>query len=680
MGMWVSRISITQIPKQIETEKKQDYWKQEPVSIKKTFLINPFSDQTVYGLEIGVKNDFTMTFFLGDDDNDDKRQVFTKGFSFLQHLESKFPGLAADLKIIPNVDVDIPETSLLYELILPSNLTTFNIIRNIAQLHKQKRVGDVTFYFLWQRNDAISRFAGIYDGLFREYYKFKILVRVDPFKEFMSTPSKLDVVIKGMLDHLTFDIKNVESKRARFERRSRGLYYSIFDSSVMASNPDKVFTGRFYCKFYHEISEEARFKFISPSMIDFSFPDNFPIPRANTLQMFNYHYPKASIHDRDYIYLGHIINQGVLVQNPVLVPINHFGRSAFIGGNQGTGKTRLLGQITREFYEKAPQVGILYLNVGKANQEHLYSHDKVIKYGDPEFRVPYFVKGEYLSRSIQQTASYLTAALGLREPVDKVIKGVMHSFIKHHGTLPLSLNTLFRGLKKWYRHHPYDPKFQTRILTAIGNRVLPLLSDPFLNTSMKLLSSGVPRWFQEWRSGKKVFLDFSMCDEYTKLLLSSAIFQMICTLTPDVEGNVLQHLIVIDEAHAILEKYSSQDVNSDLFIAKTQLEKIFNSLIREFRSKGLGIILSDVTPSNLFTAATERPSIKILFCLNETSIGRFTHMMDDHKYLLLLRHRHALVLDGNNENRYSMKTATIETKALPNMSNKQKQPGILSDR
>jgi DNA helicase HerA-like ATPase len=122
---------------------------------------------------------------------------------------------------------------------------------------------------------------------------------------------------------------------------------------------------------------------------------------------------------------------------------------------------------------------------------------------------------------------------------------------------------------------------------------------------------------------------------------------------------------VIDEAHAILEQSTSQDVNSDLYIAKTQLEKIFNSLIREFRSKRLGFILSDVTPSDLFTAATKLPSIKILFCMGETSIRRFTHMVEDHKYLLLLRHRHALVLDGNNANRYSMKTATIEKKALP---------------
>jgi hypothetical protein len=665
--MWVSMISITQIPHQIETENKPDYWKQETVSIMKTFLINPFSDQTVYGLEIGVKNDFTMTFFLGDDETDDKRQVFTKGFSFLQHLESKFPGLAADLKIIPIVNLDIPETSLLYELVLPSNLTTFNIVRNIAQLHKQKRVGDVIFYFLWQRNDAISRFPRMYDGLFEEYYKFKILVRIDPFKEFMSTPSNLDVVIKGMLDHLTFDIKNVESKRARFEQRSRSNYYFIFNSSLMASNPDKIFTGRFYSNVREKISAARWFSFITPSMIDFSFPDNCPLPRANALQMFNYQYPKANIHDRNSIYLGQVINQGIIENNPVLIPLDHFGRSVFIGGNQGTGKTRLLTQITREFYTKAPQIGILYINVGKTNQEHLYSHDVVIKYGDPEFQVPYFVEGEYLSRSIQQTASYLTAALGLREPVDKVIKGLMYSFIKHNGKLPLSLKILFKGLKKWYYEHPYDPKFQTRILTAIGNRVLPLLSDPFLNTAMKLLDSVVPLWFQEWRAGKKVLLDFSMCDEYTKLLLSSAIFQMIRALTPDVEWDSLQHLIVIDEAHAILEQSSSQDVNSDLYIAKTQLEKIFNSLIREFRSKGLGFILSDVTPSDLFTSATKLPSIKILFCMGETSIRRFTHMVEDHKYLLLLRHRHALVLDGNNANRYSMKTATIDKKALPDM-------------
>jgi len=174
--------------------------------------------------------------------------------------------------------------------------------------------------------------------------------------------------------------------------------------------------------------------------------------------------------------------------------------------------------------------------------------------------------------------------------------------------------------------------------------------------------STIPQWFLDWRSGKKVFLDLSMCDAYVKLLLASSIFQMIRALTPGYETNGLQHLIVIDEAQAILEKSKERFTNSDFYIAKEQLEMIFNNLLREFRSKGLGFIIVSVTPSDLFVSTTKLPSIKILFRMGEECIRRFTHMLNDHKYLMLLKARQALVLNGNNADRFSIQTITVTVK------------------
>jgi DNA helicase HerA-like ATPase len=140
---------------------------------------------------------------------------------------------------------------------------------------------------------------------------------------------------------------------------------------------------------------------------------------------------------------------------------------------------------------------------------------------------------------------------------------------------------------------------------------------------------------------------------------------MISALTPDYEVEELSHLIVIDEAHWILEKAREQFTNSDFYIAKEQLETIFNRLLREFRSKGLGFIISDVTPSDLFHAATKLPSVKILFRMGEECIRRFTSMEEYLRYLLLLENRQALVLNGNNTERYSIQTITVSTKKVP---------------
>jgi len=667
---WQARIKVTQIPAEIENQIVRDYEKEKEVSIKKTFLTNPFSDQTVYGLELSLKNDFSWTFFISEKT---QKKAFIKGYSYLRQLETMYPGLTAEIKVIHINTLEFNNDSEFHELVLAYRPRKFKIIEKLLLLFKKEKIGDLSFYFFWQRDDSVSRGGHHYNGEFQNYYKLKIFMRIDPHPIPNVAQPLYKAILKGYQEYLTIDILDFFKVRAKFEKRGRFSWYNIIRSNPMFDNPQGLVTGEFYKFIRNRIRHEVRFCFVHPALIDFTFPLNSPIRTANALKSMNYQYKSVSIYDENSIWIGKVINNGIVESNNVMMPISHFGASVFIGGQMRTGKTRLLTQISREFYKKAPNVGILYLNVGKANQEHLYQHDTVIKYGDPKFHVPYFVKGNHLDKSLQQTSAYLAASLGLREPVDKILKEVMRSFIRVNGELPASLRTLFKGLRKWYLVHPYDSEFQGRILTAIDNRVLTLLSDNVLDKCMSVpqnSSSMLPQWFLDWRNGKKVILDLSMCDDYVKLVLSSAIFQMIRTLTPDREVDGLQHLIVIDEAHVILEKSKEQFTNSDIFIAKEQLERIFNTLLREFRSKGLGFIITDVTPSDLFLSATKLPSVKILFRMGEECSRRFTHMIDDQKHLLLLEYRHALVLNGNNAERYSIKTIDIENqRALPLINN-----------
>jgi hypothetical protein len=420
-------------------------------------------------------------------------------------------------------------------------------------------------------------------------------------------------------------------------------------------------TGKQYQYYYESVPKDKLFAFVDPEKFDFSFPDSCPILRANALRLKNVEYLPITKDDPNYIWIGNILDKGILESNHSLIPIDHFVGSVFIGGQSNTGKTHLLTQISIELYKKAPKIGVLYLNFGKGNQERFYKTDRIIKYGDEDFVVPYFVEGDYPDKALQETATYLTASLGLREPVDKILKKVMDSFRKTNGSLPDSLTILFKGLRKWYKEHKYHEKYQTNILTAIENRVLSLLSGPDVENTFKLGPKNlVPQWFIDWRNGKKIMLDVSMCDRYLKLLIASAIFQLVRSLTPDYEAGKLQHLIAIDEAHQITERSRDQFTNSDFHIAKEQLEKIFNTLIREFRSKGLGFIIADNTPSHLFYSATNLPSLKILFRLWEDCIRRFTTSLDDRNFLILLRKRRALVLNGNNSDRYAIQTVGLK--------------------
>ncbi|MHA2266649.1 MAG: hypothetical protein ACXAB8_02530, partial [Promethearchaeota archaeon] len=213
------------------------------------------------------------------------------------------------------------------------------------------------------------------------------------------------------------------------------------------------------------------------------------------------------------------------------------------------------------------------------------------------------------------------------------------------------------GLKKYFIEHPYHNRYQTNILRALQNRIPTLLSDPILKRTLELSESeNIPKWFDDWRKGKSIFIDLSMCDIYIKRLLANAIFQMVRTLIPDVEAGKLQNIIVIEEAWHILELPITTNPDEDDFIAREQLELIFNTLIREFRSKGLSFFIADNLPNRLFKCVISLPSLKILFRLSNLDSNLFTNNLKTQEYLMLQRPRHALILDGNNEEIYVIKT------------------------
>ena len=149
-----------------------------------------------------------------------------------------------------------------------------------------------------------------------------------------------------------------------------------------------------------------------------------------------------------------------------------------------------------------------------------------------------------------------------------------------------------------------------------------------------------------------------MCNIYAKRLIANAIFQMIRTLTPDLEAERLQSIIVIDEAHQILEKTreSARKINHDDDVARAKLEEIFKVLLKEFRAKGLSFIIIDQTPSDLFDCVTKLPSLKILFRLGEHCSRQFTTNPQDLDFLSLLKDRQALVLNGVKGERYAIET------------------------
>ncbi|NVM19715.1 MAG: hypothetical protein HWN80_18580 [Candidatus Lokiarchaeota archaeon] len=643
---WQARVKISQgvLSKNIEygNEKKES---------EITWLKDFFSDKHRYGLELKSDKEFRWNFFLKARDEKTARIL---GEALLSRITSIYPGLDGSMELKPITKQKIYKNNQFWEIQLPKPpyMEKFTIINDFINLfHRSDK--KVKLIIMWKRadNKKVKKFREKVGNLkFKDEDEKKRLlamwqdeifrVRIYIHYQINQTDPLLKEqelqTLEGKLKSLTLSCRN-NKKAAQLKRVPLGTQGNIQRVNLISGS------------------------YLTSKCVDFNVPENIPLTKPFKLENENIKHIPISESDPNHILIGNYVNNGRSTKRKILLHKNSFAQSLLIAGQQGTGKTYLLAQVVNEFYTKKPDVGILILNLGKGNQEIFYKVDKVIKFGSSEFRVPYFHKGQYLDRSLQETANYLIASLGLKNIVEKNMVNVMNSFLNKKGKLPNSLKTLFQNLLKYFEQYPYHVKFQTNIVRAIKNRVLSLLSNKILTDTLRLKpDTAVPTWFTDWQNGKKIFLDFSMCTIYEKRLLTSAIFQLIRVLIPDREAGKLKNIILIDEAHQILEKPITNNYDDDDFISREQLEKIFNELLREFRSKGLSFILSDQTPSRLFDCVTTLPSLKIIFRVgypcNTTMLGNPV----EQEFLMCQKNRQALILNGINGEKFIIETLDLK--------------------
>ena len=645
---WQARIEITQIPEEVgyETILIPMMWslrdEAEERKIKKTWLVDPVFSQMGYGLELHLSNDLKWTFFLSAESEKD---AITKGYTFLNFLEGKFLGLAGEVTVRAISQDLIQQDAGLFELRLPQNPLNFNIIERVIQFYRNFPVKDLKCYIIWGPYHQERVVVEAQRHYLFETYRVRIFLEVIPSTMLRENEEYL-AQLEGYLDYLKAGIK--DSK----------LSYAVRYSPLLART--EIYKATI-------IERAEACSLITPEKGDFTFPTECTLKRANVLKSKNVHYLPISKEDPNYIMIGHLLHYGKVEKNYALINIDDLSKNLLIGGMTGTGKTMLTKQMSIELYQKCPLIGILYLNLGKGNQEHFYKVDHVYKYGDPDLNIPYFVENrrenKKLDKSIQETASYIISSLGLREPLDKVLKTIMRTIYKQHNRLPTHLETVLKALKKWYEEHKYHEEYQTNILTAFENRVSSLFSDPLLSkTLMVRKEARVPSWYDSLMFGGKVMIDLSMCNSYVKLILANALFQLLRTYTPEQEVNELRMLIVIDEAQQILELPNHQSVNTDLYIAKVQLGEIFSKLMQAYRSKGLSFMIISNSHSILFSCVRKLSSLKILFRMENEEARALTILPEDQKYLMLLEPQRALVINGNTGERYAIKTVDFPRK------------------
>ncbi|MBN1214665.1 MAG: ATP-binding protein [Candidatus Lokiarchaeota archaeon] len=450
--------------------------------------------------------------------------------------------------------------------------------------------------------------------------------------------------IRGNIEFLCANLEDLNAKKSRLKYPKDIQFHNLLSGEVFSEIKDR------YSK---SILDES---------INFTFPTSLPLPRLPILKHDNVRY--IDLDDKfidDAIPLGYHLKDGVITTHITYIPINKFSQDCVIFGKSGSGKTYFLANLVHEFYKKTKdrRLGILILNVAKENQEIFYQDFLILKYSDADFKIPYFFSDDTnkLEKHLQETATYICASLGLKNVFEKIIYRSMVGIIRLEGHLPKNFYELLELVENYMNINSYGPEEQANLMQAFRNRKNVFEEEKIQDVLN--LSEEIPEWLNDWMNGKNIYLDLSVCSKFIKLLVVNAIFQLIRVITKDIESDELRNLIIIDEAHVILEKPITNNSDDADFIMKEQMSKIFSELLKEYRSRGVGFIIVDQSPERLFEDVSSQPSIKFLLRLDYPNNLLFSEDPEERQMLSQLENRLLLVNNGTTGEKFLLKTPNL---------------------
>ncbi|MFX1365139.1 MAG: helicase HerA domain-containing protein [Promethearchaeota archaeon] len=669
LKFWHARVRLTQAPAQQQQETILDQKRSTPVKIQKSWLRNYFHDNTVYGLELTSLGDkIIWEFFLT---TPTQKQARIKQNLLLKCLKKEFPGLSGETFEVPIEEEDIIGGDiLLYEIVFPvfTSQVKTSLIKEFIQNNRENpnKKYILKLFILWQEDDSITNTIQTTPYLpdFGEF-KIKVFVGIE-FYENPNVYTELEkVILQAELKYLTINIVNLKQERATLEKAGPDTWKRILAGKVFWINTDKITTGIRLTHIEYMIPKDDIPSFITPPNIDFHFPKYSGLPKPFLLQNENIIDLTISEKNDNYIWFGKQYRHGVLTQHNAYFHINDLSLSCIIAGKTGSGKTSCASIIIDEINTKAPNIGVLIINLKKKNQEIFFGSDKIYRFGKDHINIPYFIMpNSHLlisAKHADETADYLTASIGLKGVVKTGLYNTIMSY-KETNNLPKTPIHLFEATLDYFDNplNQYNEKFHTNITTGIRESVTERLTSPVLEKILKL-NSGCPKWFQDWRYGENIFLDLTDASIWEKRIITFALLQMIKTLTEHLEENQLHNLIMIDDASQILALSTSNNPRSDEFIAKDKMEYVFKELLEEFRSRGVAFLLINNEPSSLFKCVSKSPSLKIVFRLDLECGKRFTLDPKELNYLKNQENRNALFFNGATGEEFIIKTLNRKT-------------------
>jgi DNA helicase HerA-like ATPase len=353
----------------------------------------------------------------------------------------------------------------------------------------------------------------------------------------------------------------------------------------------------------------------------------------------------------DSISLGKVVDMGVEQNNEYLIDPNSLVRHALVTGSTGSGKTNTCKRIIQEVLGRDIPVMVIEpakddyvrwaINMNKTLPEekrfniYMPGVAELDGYRMEDLKLnpfePAAIKGakiDMLTRSENLTA-LLNASLPMSDVLPVIVDETVFEYLKafykdeflrgemeQKGEYP-TLDNLKLMAKVIVEHRNYEKRVQDNITASVETRFTYLSRGTRGNILNVKKSTDYDKLF-----GRPSIINLSRIASskdkaliMSLLMISLSEYRQSCYINDKkyrekAQSNKLLHLALVEEAHNLLLKPSSQ--SSDSGNPQQAVAELFSNMLSEIRGYGQGIIIADQIPTRLISDAVKNTNYKIV--------------------------------------------------------------------
>ena len=338
------------------------------------------------------------------------------------------------------------------------------------------------------------------------------------------------------------------------------------------------------------------------------------------------------------IHLGnvyHLWNE--MKHNPIKLSLEQFTSHVFISGSTGSGKSNTVYQLLDQLHQN--DVNFMVIEPAKGEYKNVFGHrEDVLVLGTNPLQAqmlkinPFkFPEGIHVLEHIDRLVEIFNVCWPMYAAMPAVLKDAMLEAYKTSGwdldtscnlfgkTLFPTFTDLLTQLEKVIQQSAFSEEVKSNYIGSLVTRVKSLTN----GLNGQIFASNEIDNAQLFDSNVIVDLSRIGSQETKSLIMGILVMRLSEHRMSDATGmnQPLKHVTVLEEAHNILKRTSTEQSSEGSNVAGKSVEMLSNA-IAEMRTYGEGFIIADQSPSAVDISAIRNTNTKIIMRLPDETDRR----------------------------------------------------------